>query len=341
VPPLLEVVHLTVDLLLRGRTVRAVDDVSFEVMAGEALGVVGESGSGKTTLLRAILGLLPPNSRIRGGAILFDGRDLVRLGKRSLTEIRGKSIGMIFQDPMTALNPVMRVVDQIAEAPRRRLGQSARQARESAMELMTAVGIPDPRRRAFSFPHELSGGMRQRIVIAMAMAGSPRLLLCDEPTTALDVTIQDQILRLLGKARTDIGAGMLYVTHDLSVIAQTCRRVAVMYAGQFIESGSVEAIFPNPRHPYTRGLLESLPDAKSPGKLLKPIAGSPPDLSDPPSGCRFHPRCPFVTAECRQGDFPLLDIGAGRATACIHHESLRSLPNPITQATDVSAPASN
>lgn len=340
-PVLLEVRHLTVDLVSRGRTVRAVDDVSFVVMTGEALGVVGESGSGKTTLLRAILGLLPPHSRVRGGEILFDGRDLVGLRKQALTEIRGKSIGMIFQDPMTALNPVMRVVDQIAELPRRRLGQSAGQARASAMQLMTAVGIPDPRRRASAFPHELSGGMRQRVVIAMALAGKPRLLLCDEPTTALDVTIQDQILRLLSKARSDIGAGMVYVTHDLSVIAQTCRRVAVMYAGQLIESGSVEALFANPRHPYTRGLLESLPEKMSPGKVLMPIAGSPPDLSDPPVGCRFHPRCPFVSVDCLQGNFPLLDLGDDRATACIHHESLRSLPNPITVFQDAPTAPSN
>jgi len=329
--PLIDVRHLTVDLRSSRGTVRAVDDVSFEVLPGEALGVVGESGSGKTTMLRAILGLLPVGSRIVSGEILFEGRDLVALPARQLREVRGRAIGMIFQDPMTALNPVMRVGDQIAEAPRRRLGQSGRGSRDAALRLMTAVGIADPRRRARAYPHELSGGMRQRVVIAMALAGQPRLLLCDEPTTALDVTIQDQILRLLSGARSQIGAGMVYVTHDLSVIAQTCRRLAVMYAGELVEAGNVADVFARPRHPYTRGLLESLPDAMRPGQALTPIAGAPPNLADPPAGCRFHPRCPFVQADCVEGQFPLMDIEPGRATACIHYDLLVGLPNAIAR----------
>jgi peptide/nickel transport system ATP-binding protein/oligopeptide transport system ATP-binding protein len=328
-------------LLSNRGVVRAVDDVSFKVMPGEALGVVGESGSGKTTMLRAILGLLPLGSRIVRGQIRFEGRDLAALSRRELRKIRGRAIGMIFQDPMTALNPVMRVVDQIAEGPRRRMGQTGHQSRDSAMRLMAAVGIPDPRRRARAYPHELSGGMRQRVVIAIALAGEPRLLLCDEPTTALDVTIQDQILRLLSKARSGIGAGMVYVTHDLSVIAQTCPRLAVMYAGQLVELGSVQALFSQPRHPYLRGLLESLPDAQQPGRPLRPIAGSPPDLAQPPSGCRFHPRCPYVMPDCVEGDFPLLNLGDDRSTACIHHEALVDLPSPLGDLSDVFATPAN
>lgn len=326
---LLEVENLTVDITSRRGTVRAVDDVSFRVLQGEAFGIVGESGSGKTTLLRAILGLLPQGARIVRGAIAFEGRDLVGLRGATLRAIRGKAVAMIFQDPMTALNPVMRVRDQIAEVPRRRLGHSARQSASEVMRLLAEVGIPDPQRRGRAYPHELSGGMRQRVVIAMALAGHPRLLLCDEPTTALDVTVQDQILRLLSTERREIGAGMVYVTHDLSVIAQTCQRLAVMYAGQLVESGPVASVFARPRHPYTRGLLQSLPDAQSPGQALRPIAGSPPDLSEPPPGCRFHPRCPFAREDCRAGDFPLIDIGDGRSTACRYHAELEGLPPAI------------
>jgi peptide/nickel transport system ATP-binding protein len=224
---------------------------------------------------------------------------------------------------MTALNPVMRVGDQIAEGPRIRLRQSAAQSRARALELLRLVGIPDPERRYRSYPHELSGGLRQRIVIAIALSCAPQLLLCDEPTTALDVTIQDQILHLLARLRAEMGVSMVLVTHDLAVIAQTCERVAVMYAARIVETGTVEEVFGAPRHPYTRALLRSVPDFDDRRARLESIAGMPPDLITPPTGCRFHPRCEIAHPDCREVDPPLIPLGsADRATACRYHEEL-------------------
>jgi oligopeptide/dipeptide ABC transporter ATP-binding protein len=288
--------------------------------AGDALGLVGESGCGKTMTLRAILGLLPTGARIVRGEVLLDGEDLCRLSPSEMQEVRGPKLSMIFQEPMTALNPVMRLGDQIAEGPRAHLGQSARAAYATAVELMKLVGIPDAGRRARSYPHEFSGGMRQRIMIAIALSCRPKVILCDEPTTALDVTIQDQILKLLVGLCHDFGVSLLFVTHDLAVIAQTCQSVAVMYAGQVVETGTLEEVFRQPRHPYTLGLLRSVPDFEKLTDSLEPISGSPPDMIAPPSGCRFHPRCPFVLGDCRSGDFPLRPIAPGRLTACIHSE---------------------
>jgi oligopeptide/dipeptide ABC transporter ATP-binding protein len=318
--PLLRVTDLQVEFRLAHGILRAVDGASFEVQPGEALGLVGESGSGKTMALRALVGLLPRTARNAGGSIEFDGEEIARADERRLRELRGRSVSMIFQEPMTALNPVMRVGDQIAEGPLVRLGLTHRRARERAIELMRLVGIPDPLRRAEAYPHELSGGLRQRVMIAIALSSDPKLILCDEPTTALDVTIQDQILKLLHSLQERLGVTLVFVSHDLAVIAQTCRSVAVMYAGRVVETGQVDAVFREPRHPYTLGLLRSVPDFDLVRERLSSIPGAPPDLAAPPSGCRFHPRCSFAREDCIQGDFPLLPLEDGRATACIHHD---------------------
>jgi oligopeptide/dipeptide ABC transporter ATP-binding protein len=317
---LLDVRDLRVDFRLPNGVLHAVDGASFELRAGEALGIVGESGAGKTMALRALVGLLPRAATLAGGEIVFEGVDLAAAGPETLRAVRGRSISMIFQEPMTALNPVMRVGEQIAEGPLVRLGYSRRRARERALELMRLVGIPDPEERAEHYAHELSGGMRQRVMIAIALSMEPKLILCDEPTTALDVTIQDQILKLLASLRERLQVSVVFVSHDLAVIAQTCRRVAVMYAGQVVETGPVEDVFREPRHPYTLGLLRSVPDVDDVREALATIPGSPPDLANPPSGCRFHPRCPFAQEDCVTGEFPLRALDRDRATACIHHE---------------------
>jgi oligopeptide/dipeptide ABC transporter ATP-binding protein len=320
---ILDVQDLRVEIPLSRGTVHAVDGASFRLAPGESLGLVGESGCGKSMTLRAILGLLPQPGRIVGGRVLFEGEDLTAASQRRLRDVRGAGIGIIFQEPMTALNPVMRVGDQIAEGPMSHLGQSRSEARKRAFDLMRQVGIPDPTRRAAAYPHELSGGMRQRVMIAIALACEPRLILCDEPTTALDVTIQDQILKLLHSLRTDFGVSVVFVTHDLAVVAQTCERIAVMYAGQVVETGTVDEVFRGPRHPYTLGLLRSVPRFDVVRQTLDSIAGQPPDLVVPPSGCRFHPRCPYAQDDCLDGAFPLrgLAAGSGRATACIHDDA--------------------
>ncbi|MDX6566837.1 MAG: peptide/nickel transport system ATP-binding protein [Gaiellales bacterium] len=318
--PVLELRDLRVEIDTPGGRIRPVADVSLTLEAGQALGLVGESGSGKSLTLRAILGLLPRRARIAGGSVLLDGRPLV--GASALRHVRGREIGMVFQEPQTALNPVMRVGDQIAEGPRAVLGYSHRRARERAFELMREVGIPDPVRRAEAYPHELSGGLRQRVMIAIALALEPRILLCDEPTTALDVTVQGQILRLLADLRERTGVALVYVSHDLAVVSQTCRDLAVMYAGVVVETGPVRHVFADPRHPYTRALLRSVIALDTSGREPEPIPGSPPDAGAPPSGCHFHPRCAFRHEICDTGDYPLLPLGPARASACAFHDEL-------------------
>jgi oligopeptide/dipeptide ABC transporter ATP-binding protein len=317
---LLRVRDLVVEFPLARGTLRAVDGVSFDVHQAEALGLVGESGSGKTMALRALVGLLPRTARITGGSIELAGQELVGAAESRLRSVRGRLVSMIFQEPMTALNPVMAVGEQIAEAPLVRLGLGRRNAREQALDLMRRVGIPDPVRRYEAYPHELSGGMRQRVMIAIALSAGPSLILCDEPTTALDVTVQDQILKLLRGLQEDLDVALVFVSHDLAVIAQTCSRVAVMYAGQLVEDGEVASVFSEPRHPYTLGLLRAVPDFDVVRESLSSIPGAPPDLASLPQGCRFHPRCAFVRESCVTANVPLISLGAGRYARCLYHE---------------------
>ena len=318
--PMLQVRDLHVQITSRAGLVRAVDGVSFDVVRGDALGLVGESGSGKSMTLRAILGVLPPEARISAGQIRLDGQDLVPLRQRDLNRIRGPKMSMIFQEPMSALNPVMRVGSQIAEGPMIHLGASRAAAAERALDLMRRVGIPDPERRFRAYPHEFSGGMRQRVMIAIALSCEPEIILCDEPTTALDVTIQDQILRLLSRLCRESGVSLVFVTHDLPVVAQVCQQLAVMYGGKLVESGPVREVLRDPRHPYTLGLVRSAPDFDNVRESLVPIPGSPPSLISPPSGCRFHPRCKFAEEDCMVTQPPLKLLAGGRMTACLHHE---------------------
>jgi oligopeptide/dipeptide ABC transporter ATP-binding protein len=318
--PVLEVRDLNVHIHTRRGVVRAVDGVSLEVPRGGAVGLVGESGSGKSMTLRSILGVLPPEAKITSGQVLLDGTDLVPLPTSALNRIRGPKLAMIFQEPMSALNPVMRVGWQIAEGPQVHLGYSRARSAERAVELMYRVGIPDPERRFKAYPHEFSGGMRQRVMIAIALSCEPEVILCDEPTTALDVTIQDQILRLLAQLCSESGVSLLFVTHDLPVVAQLCQELAVMYGGQIVERGTVAEVFGQPSHPYTLGLLRSAPDVEEVRASLVPIPGSPPSLITPPPGCRFHPRCSFAEPDCRETDPPLRLLSSGRATACLHYE---------------------
>jgi oligopeptide/dipeptide ABC transporter ATP-binding protein len=316
----LEVIDLHVEIASRRGVVHAVDGVSLEVPVGQAVGVVGESGSGKSMTLRAVLGVLPPEAKITAGQVLLDGQDLTHLSNTQLNRVRGPKIAMIFQEPMSALNPLMRVGAQIAEGPQVHLGLNRAKAGERALELMRRVGIPDPERRYRAYPHEFSGGMRQRVMIAIALSCEPSVVLCDEPTTALDVTIQDQILRLLTQLCRESGTSLVFVTHDLPVVAQVCDQLAVMYAGQIVERGPVKEVLTRPSHPYTLGLVRSAPDVDRVRSSLLAIPGSPPSLINPPAGCRFHPRCSFAEQDCQTTMPPLRSISAERATACLHYE---------------------
>jgi len=327
---LLEVHDLSVDIPLRHGRLHAVRGVSLRVEAGEAIGVVGESGSGKTIMLRALLGLLPQPARIIGGSILLDGVEVTGMpaGRRhaALTE----AVSMVFQDSLTALNPVMRVGEQIAEVPRHRLGMSRTAAHARAVELMDSVGIPEPERRYRAYPHELSGGMRQRIGIAIALSTQPRLILADEPTTALDVTIQAQVLDVLDTLRGEQQLGLVLVSHDLAVISQTCSRIYVMYAGRVVESGGAWALLGHPRHPYTYALLQSVPDPDAPVHRLLTIPGQPPDLTALPTGCPFAPRCAFAKTACTQEDPPLVPVTvtgeAAQLSACLRWDTAAHWP---------------
>jgi len=318
---LLEVKELRVEFSTDEGRARAVDGVSFRLREGEALGIVGESGCGKTVTSLALMGLVPspPGRVLEGSSIRFRGRELVGAGERTLRSLRGNEMAMIFQEPMTSLNPVFTVGSQISEALRQHRGMGRRAATARAEELLREVGISEPARRLGEYPHQLSGGMRQRVMIAMALSCEPALLIADEPTTALDVTIQAQILDLLSELRRRRGMGILLVTHDLGVVAEVCDRVAVMYAGQVVEEGPVEGLFRDPRHPYTRGLLDSLPRIDTRGSRLRPIPGVVPSASRWPPGCRFRERCRHAWERCAAEPPPLHPVvptAGERASRC-------------------------
>jgi len=317
VRPLLSVQNLTVGVPHRdGSCTTLVRDVSFDIQAGQRYGLVGESGSGKSITLKAIAGLLPRGVAVLDGRIHFAGADLLAMTGPQRRQLMGPKIAMVFQEPMTALNPTMRVGRQIAEGPRRHLGLSRSAADKLAVEMIGLTGIPDPARRARAYPHELSGGLRQRIMIAMALSCKPALVLCDEPTTALDVTVQDQVLRLLVNLCEEMGSALTFVTHDLAVVSQTCSRLSVMYAGRIMEEGDVHEVYHAPRHPYTEALFQSAPDFDEPQRDLVPIPGLPPSLTDPPPGCPFAPRCRYAVQSCGTGPKPLMRVGLGSLSAC-------------------------
>jgi peptide/nickel transport system ATP-binding protein/oligopeptide transport system ATP-binding protein len=322
---LLQVRHLTTSFATRHGEVRAVDDVSFTLRQGETLSLVGESGCGKSVTALSLMRLVAPPGRIVAGEILFEGRDLLKLSEREMRAIRGDDIAMIFQDPLTSLNPVFTVGEQIAEAIRLHRGVSKREAWNQAIEGMRDVAIPAPEVRAKSYPHEMSGGMRQRVMIAMALACDPKLLIADEPTTALDVTIQAQILDLLNELRERRNLALLLITHDLGVVAETADRVAVMYAGQIVEEAPVRELFNRPRHPYTEGLLHAVPklgDKSAGRKRLQTIEGVVPNLLNLPPGCRFAPRCVHRQPKCEAGKIELLEVGAEHSSRCIRVDEI-------------------
>ncbi|MET8173287.1 ABC transporter ATP-binding protein [Streptomyces clavifer] len=320
--PALAVEGLCVDLTTPSGTVRAVDGVSFSVRRGRTLALLGESGCGKSMTALSVVGLLDPAASVTGGAVRVRGDDTLRMSPAQRRKLAGPVLSIVFQDALTALNPVQPVGRQIGEPFRIHRGLSRRQALEEAIELMTRVGIPEPRQRARSYPHQFSGGMRQRLLIAMAVALAPDVLIADEPTTALDVTVQAQIMRLLRDLQDERDMAVVLITHDLAVVAQRADDVVVMYAGTVVENGPVHDVFDAPRHPYTRGLLDSVPEDSVRGRPLPAVPGSPPELSAVPSGCVFQARCPMVRERCVQERPSLRATGDGRTAACHFSEEL-------------------
>lgn len=322
---LLEVRNLTTHFYTADGVVKAVEDLSFSLERGETLGIVGESGSGKSATALSILNLIPsPPGRILSGEVIFKERDLLKLPEPELRKIRGDRIAMIFQDPMTSLNPVFAVGEQIAEALRIHRGSTKTEAMDKAVDLLDTVGIPHPSDRARDYPHQLSGGMRQRVMIAMALACEPDVLIADEPTTALDVTVQAQILDLMGRLQEEVGSAIILITHDLGIIAEMVDRVIVMYAGKAAEVGSIDEVFYRPRHPYTLGLLDSITRLDEERKeKLRTIRGLPPSLISVPPGCPFNPRCPYAQEICFRVVPPLREIDPGHFSACHFAETLK------------------
>ena len=313
---LLRVENLVTRFYTDEGVVKAVDGNSFGLDADEALGMVGESGSGKTVTALSIMRLIENPGRIEGGKIIFLGEDLLRKSEREMRRIRGREISMVFQDSLSSLNPTLTVGAQIARVLRNHMRISRRDGRRRAIELLAAVGIPEPAKRASHYPHQLSGGMRQRALIAMAISCNPKLLILDEPTTALDVTIEAQIFELIGKLKRELGMGVLLITHDLSVVASFCQRVIIMYAGKIVEEAPVDELYANPLHPYTLGLLRSIPPLEGEAERLESIPGEVPDLISLPPGCNFSPRCPLADERCWQTEPELLEASPGHRVAC-------------------------
>jgi oligopeptide transport system ATP-binding protein len=322
--PLLEVKNLKTQFFTQDGVVKAVDDLSFYIMPGETLGVVGESGSGKSITGLSLMRLIPsPPGKIVSGEVNFNGQDVLKMSDEQVRHIRGNEIAMIFQDPMTSLNPVLTINRQISESLILHMGMNKEQAKARAVELLKMVGIPNAEERVDQYPHQFSGGMRQRVMIAMALSCNPKLLIADEPTTALDVTIQAQILDLMKNLQSETGAGVMMITHSMGVVAGMADRVQVMYAGHIVETATTEEIFANPRHPYTVGLMKSIPrlDARTKEKL-QPIRGLPPDLIDLPDMCPFVPRCNYAREQCERKNPPLMEVSPGHFSACWFHEEV-------------------
>jgi peptide/nickel transport system ATP-binding protein len=322
--PLLQIKGLQTYFSTDDGTIRAVDGVDIDISAGETVGVVGESGCGKTVTARSVMKLIDmPPGRFAGGQILWRGRDIVPLSVEEMDLIRAREIGMIFQEPMTSLNPVYTVGDQIAETVREHEGLSRKAAKDRAVAMLELVQIPNAKKRVDDYPHQFSGGMRQRVMIAMALSCNPKLLIADEPTTALDVTIQAQILELMLEMKQRLGMAIMLITHAMGVVAETCQRVVVMYAGKVVEEAPVKELFGNPRHPYTRGLIRSIPRIDRSGgghKRLEAIAGTVPSMLALPKGCRFAPRCPFAHDACLVAIPPLREVAPGHKVACVLNE---------------------
>jgi oligopeptide transport system ATP-binding protein len=332
----LQVKNLEISFRTYAGEVQAVRGVTFDLRRGETLAIVGESGSGKSVTAKSIMRLLPEaNSLVKGGEILFDGRDLLSLSDKQMQDVRGPKIAMVFQDPMTSLDPTMRVGRQITESLKKHLGMSGNRARERAVELLEMVGIPNAEDRVKQYPHQFSGGMRQRVVIAIALACDPQILIADEPTTALDVTIQAQILELLRDLQERIGTSVILITHDLGVVASTARRVVVMYGGKIVETGTVREIFYNPQMPYTWGLLSSIPlPTADRSQDLIPIPGSPPDMLEPPKGCPFTPRCPYAMQICAEEMPEYTTFSAEHRAACWLQHPMAPDVEPPVKVTD-------
>ena len=317
---LLEVHDLHTHFLLKGKVVRAVNGVSFSVRPGEIVGIAGESGAGKSVTCLSVLRLVPNPGRIVRGRLLFRGEDMLAKSEGQMRELRGQAVSMVFEDPLNSLDPAFTVGDLIGETLILHKAVTKREARRRASELLRLVGIPDPDRRLDNYPHELSGGMQQRVMIAIALSCDPALLIADNPTTALDVTIQIQILDLVKQLRDRLGMGVLWITHDLGVVAKLCDRVVIMYAGQVMEHGDVYSVLKRPRHPYTRRLIDALPKLGKPEQRLMPIEGRPPDPANLPGGCPFAPRCYKAKPDCCESDVPLVETGGGHAVRCLYPE---------------------